>query len=62
MPSGNCISRNAIDNQYVGPSPSLDANIELTSTFTWTVLAAMTDGPMSRRIESTPASRQEKSG
>ena len=58
MPSGNCISRKATVSQKVGPSPSLEANTELTSTFTWVVLAAITDGPISRRMARTPGSRQ----
>jgi len=61
-PSGSCISRKAIASQKIGPSPSVEANIELISTLNWVVLAAMTDGPISARIASTPASRQAKSG
>ena len=62
MPSGSCIRRNATVSQNVGPSPSCDANIELISTFTWVVLAATTDGPIRRKIDLTPGSRQWKSG
>src|ERR1019366_2462874 len=36
-PSGNCMSRNAIESQNIGPSPRVDANIELTRTFTCVV-------------------------
>ena len=61
-PSGSCIRRNAIDSQKIGPSPSVEANIELTSTLNCVVLAAMTDGPMSARMALTPESRQPKSG
>jgi len=44
------------------PVPSVDANMELIMTFNCTELAAMTAGPMSRRMVLTPASRQRKSG
>src|SRR6266403_644658 len=60
-PRGNCIRRNATVSQNVGPSPSCEANTELTSTFTWVVLAAITDGPIRCRIARTPGSRQRKS-
>ena len=36
--------------------------MELTSTLTWVVLAAITEGPISARIARTPGSRQRKSG
>ena len=62
IPSGSCINRKATVSQKVGPSPSWEANTELTSTFSCVVLAAITDGPMRRRIERTPGSRQWKSG
>ena len=62
MPSGSCMSRKATVSQKVGPSPSSEANTELMSTFTCVVLAAITEGPMRRSSERTPASRQWKSG
>ena len=52
------MSRNATVSQKVGPSPSCEANTELTSTLIWVVLAAMTDGPIRRRMARTPGSRQ----
>ena len=61
-PSGSCMRRNATVSQNVGPSPSCEANTELTSTLTCVVLAAITDGPIRRRIARTPGSRQRKSG
>ena len=47
-PSGSCIRRKATASQKVGPSPSCEANTELTSTLTCVVLAAMTEGPIRR--------------
>ena len=61
-PSGSCISRNAIANQKIGPSPRCEAKIELISTLNCVVLAAMTDGPMSESTAATPGSRHLKSG
>jgi hypothetical protein len=48
-PSGSCMSRNAIESAKIAPSPSVEANIELTSTLSCVVLPAMTEGPMSRK-------------
>ena len=44
--------------QKIAPSPSVEANIELTSTLNCVVLAAITEGTMSAKIAFTPASRQ----
>ena len=57
-PSGSCINRKAMASQNIAPSPSVEANMELTSTLTWVVLAAITAGPISDKIANTPASRQ----
>src|SRR6266850_1909670 len=55
IPSGICIRRKAAASQKVGPSPSFDAYTELTSTLTWVVLAATTEGPGAEiRIEPVP--------
>ena len=56
-PNGSCIKRKAAESQKVGPSPSSEANTELMSTLTWVVLAAMTEGPIRRKMAFTPASR-----
>jgi len=56
------MSLKAMASQKIGPLPSVDANIELISTLNCVVLAAITDGPMSRKIAVTPESRQAKSG
>ena len=60
-PSGSCIRRNAIASQNVGPSPSCEANMEFTITFTCVELAAITDGPINCRIATTPLSFHWKS-
>ena len=53
-PSGNCINLNAMASQNIAPSPSVDANMELTKTLNCVVLAAMTEGPISLNIALTP--------
>ena len=46
-PSGNCIRRNAMFSQVMGPSPNDEAKPLFTATFTWTALAAIVAGPIS---------------
>ena len=62
IPSGNCIKRNAMFSQAIGPSPRPDAKILFTATLTCTALAAIIAGPIIPRIVRTPGSRHLKSG
>ena len=61
-PSGNCMSRKALLSHVTAPLPWWLANEALTITLICTALAAMTAGPISRRMARTPSSRHRKSG
>ncbi len=60
-PSGSCISRNALLSHETAPLPWSLAKEAFTATLTCTALAAMTAGPIRRRMVRTPASSQRRS-
>ncbi len=61
IPSGNCIKRNALLSHDTAPLPWLLAKDVFTATLTCTALAAITAGPIRRRMVRTPGSFHPKS-